>query len=145
MEAAEAWAAAGARYEHALALAEADDPQHLLTALELTQELGASPLTRFIRRHLRELGIVHVPRGPSQASRRNPAGLTARQFEVLGLVGEGLTNAEIALQLVVSVRTVETHVATAMDKLGVHTRREAAQLVARPHGTSWQPRQRRSP
>jgi DNA-binding NarL/FixJ family response regulator len=73
----------------------------------------------------RELGL-RVPHGPRKTTRENPAGLTARQIEVLALVAEGLTNAEIAERLIVSQRTAEHHVAAVMTKLGAKTRREAA-------------------
>ena len=66
---------------------------------------------------LRELGL-RVPAGPREATRANPAGLTARQLEVLALLGDGLTNAEIAERLVVSPRTAEHHVAAVLTKLG---------------------------
>jgi DNA-binding NarL/FixJ family response regulator len=56
----------------------------------------------------------------------NPAGLTDRQMEVLMLLAEGLTNAEIADRLVVSVRTVDHHVSAVLQKLGVTSRQEAA-------------------
>ena len=56
----------------------------------------------------------------------NPAGLTPRQLAVLELLREGMTNAEIADRLVVSVRTVDHHVAAVLGKLGVRSRREAA-------------------
>jgi len=69
---------------------------------------------------------ARVPRGPRTATRANPARLTDRQLAVLGLVSEGKTNAEIADRLVVSVRTVDHHVAAVLDKLGVRSRREAA-------------------
>ncbi|MFI6679654.1 AAA family ATPase [Kribbella sp. NPDC050470] len=128
--AAEFFAAQRARYEQALALIESADPRHLLSALDILQRLGTPPLARIVRRRLRELGVAHMPRGHSRATHQNPAGLTERQVEVIGLVGEGLTNAEIAARLVVSVRTVETHIAVAMDKLGVRTRREAARRAA---------------
>jgi DNA-binding NarL/FixJ family response regulator len=78
---------------------------------------------------LRELGI-RVPSGPREATRANPAGLTARQAEVLALLGEGLTNAEIAERLVVSPRTAEHHVAAVLTKLGASSRREAARLAS---------------
>jgi DNA-binding CsgD family transcriptional regulator/energy-coupling factor transporter ATP-binding protein EcfA2 len=129
-DAAELWRAAGAPYEHALALTESDDPAHLLVALETLYQLEARPLARIVRRRLRELGVTHVPRGPAEATRVNPAGLTKRQAEVLRLMCDGLTNAEIAGQLVLSVRTVETHVAAVLDKLGVHTRRGAVARAA---------------
>ena len=78
-----------------------------------------------MRERLRELG-ASVPRGPRAATRANPAGLTARQLAVLELLREGLTNAEIAERLVLSVRTVDHHVAAILSKLGVSSRREAA-------------------
>jgi predicted ATPase/class 3 adenylate cyclase/DNA-binding CsgD family transcriptional regulator len=54
-------------------------------------------------------------------------GVTAREAEVLAAVGERLTNAEIASRLYVSTRTVETHVASLLRKLGVANRRELAE------------------
>jgi DNA-binding NarL/FixJ family response regulator len=75
---------------------------------------------------MRGLGL-RVPPGPRRTTRANPAGLTARQLEVLTLIAEGLTNAEIAERLVVSPRTAEHHVAAVLTKLGATTRRDAAQ------------------
>ncbi|HVU79110.1 MAG TPA: helix-turn-helix transcriptional regulator, partial [Gaiellaceae bacterium] len=71
-----------------------------------------------------------VPRGPRETTRGNPAGLTARQLEVLALVADGQTNAEIADELVVSLRTVEHHVAAVLAKLNVDTRREAGRRAS---------------
>jgi DNA-binding NarL/FixJ family response regulator len=79
-----------------------------------------------VRARLRTLGVTSVPRGPAAMTRRNPAGLTGRQVEVLRLLSQHLTNAEIAERLVVSVRTVDNHVAAVLAKLGTHNRREAA-------------------
>nr|MDQ6944007.1 helix-turn-helix transcriptional regulator [Candidatus Eremiobacteraeota bacterium] len=57
--------------------------------------------------------------------------LTAREQEILELLAAGLTNREIAQRLVVSARTVETHVARVTGKLGVNSRaRAVARAVA---------------
>jgi len=129
-EAAAFWEAAGCPYEHAAALAESPEPDDLLTSLGILDELGATPLATLIRGRLRALGTTRIPRGPRGETRVNPAGLTARQVEVLRLLGMGYTNAEIASQLVVSVRTVDSHVAAVLAKLGAATRREAAASAA---------------
>ena len=68
-----------------------------------------------------------MPRGPMARTRGNPSGLTDRQLAVLALVAEGLTNAEIADRLVLSRRTVDTHVAAVLAKLDVRSRRDAAE------------------
>ena len=129
-EAAAAWQAAGCPYEYAAALAESPDPADLLTALRALDALGAGPLARRVRTRLREAGVARVPRGPSRVARHNPVGLTQRQMEVLQLLGQSLTNAEIAQRLVLSVRTVDAHVAAVLAKLGLHSRREAAARAA---------------
>jgi DNA-binding CsgD family transcriptional regulator len=53
------------------------------------------------------------------------AGLSARELEVLQMLAEGIRSREIAEQLVLSVRTVERHLASAYRKLGVHSRIDA--------------------
>ena len=58
------------------------------------------------------------------------AGVSAREAEVLTLVGEHRSNAEIGAQLFISVRTVETHVSSLLRKLGVRDRRALADLAA---------------
>ena len=83
-------------------------------------------------RRLRDLGVTRIPRGPRAFTREHPAGLTERQVDVLHLLGEGLTNAEIAARLVLSIRTVDHHVSAILTKLGVASRREAARLARRP-------------
>ena len=95
-------------------------------ALHVLEDLGAVPAARHVRNRLRALGMTRVPRRRSATTRANPAGLTDRQLDVHALLAEGLTNAEIAERLVLSVRTVDSHVAAVLDKLGVRTRREAA-------------------
>jgi DNA-binding NarL/FixJ family response regulator len=103
----------------------AGDEESLLEAIGIAHGLGAAPLARRVARQLRAQGL-RVPRGPRESTRANEAGLTSRQLEVLSLLGEGLTNAEIADRLVVSPRTAEHHVAAVLQKLGAPSRREAA-------------------
>jgi DNA-binding CsgD family transcriptional regulator/tetratricopeptide (TPR) repeat protein len=124
-EAAASWEQAGCAYEHALALSFADSATDILPALSILDGLGAAPLAARVRAKLRDLGVSRVPRGPTPSTRDNPAGLTDRQVQVLGLLARGLTNAEIAARLVVSVRTVDSHVAAVLDKLEAGSRREA--------------------
>ncbi len=127
--AADAFGEVGWTYDRALMLSLLDDEESLVEAIEIARALGAEPLTRRLAGRMRDLGI-RVPQGPRSATRANPAGLTARQLEVLALLGEGLTNAEIAERLVVSPRTAEHHVAAVLTKLGATTRREAAQRAS---------------
>jgi DNA-binding CsgD family transcriptional regulator len=124
--AARRWEQLGCPFERAAALADADDEEALLAAMELADNLGAVPLADRVRRRLRGRGIKGVPRGPQPATRANPAGLTARQLDVLELIHEGLTDAEIAQRLVLSVKTVNHHVAAILAKLGADNRRDAA-------------------
>jgi two-component system, NarL family, nitrate/nitrite response regulator NarL len=57
--------------------------------------------------------------------------LTTRQLEIVRLIGEGLSNKEIARRLCIELSTVKNHVHSALEKLGTHRRAEAAALVRR--------------
>ena len=127
--AADAFGVAGWTYDRALMLSLLDDEAALTEAIATARELGAVPLTRRVSRRMRELGMS-VPHGRRESTRANPAGLTARQLEVLELIAAGLTNAEIADRLVVSPRTAEHHVAAVLMKLGAATRQDAARRAA---------------
>jgi DNA-binding NarL/FixJ family response regulator len=71
-------------------------------------------------------------------------GLTPRQVEVLRLLSEGLTNADIAAELVISRRTVDHHVSAVLARLGAANRVEAASL-ARARGFTTQDGQATGP
>jgi DNA-binding CsgD family transcriptional regulator/tetratricopeptide (TPR) repeat protein len=126
-EAAARWELLGCPYERALALSEGDEEGALLEALDIVDEMGADETALLFRRQLRERGVRSVPRGRTATTRANPAGLTERQVDVLNLIVDGLTNAEIADRLVVSIRTVDHHVSAILHKLDVSSRQEAAE------------------
>ena len=119
------WRDHGCPYEAARALAESEDSSAVATALAEFERLGATPAEKLTRERLRALGAP-VPRGPRRATRANPGGLTARELEVLRLLAQGLRNAEIADNLVISRKTADHHVSAILGKLGVRTRVEAA-------------------
>ena len=124
-DAAGAFQAIGWEYDRALMLCRADDEGALVEGLEIARTLGAKPLIGYITNRMRELDLT-VPQGRRRTTRQNPAGLTARQLDVLALLTQGLTNAEIADKLFLSTRTAEHHVAAVLSKLGAASRQEAA-------------------
>ena len=117
-DAADLFDAAGARYDAALALL---DLASFLRSVGREQAAGKCE-TR-ARLALRELG-ARVPES-------RPGGLSPRETEVLRLVARGLSNDDIARRLVLSVRTVERHVANVYVKIGASGR------TARAIATSW--------
>ncbi|MBM7783370.1 response regulator [Tenggerimyces flavus] len=98
-------------------------PAELLRAIRLVAEGGAL-LSPSITRKLVAEFVSQSPRSPKPHPQLNT--LTDREREVLALVGEGLSNDEIAERLVVSPATARTHVSRAMIKLSA---RDRAQLV----------------
>jgi DNA-binding NarL/FixJ family response regulator len=95
-------------------------------ALSVFQDLGADRDADAAAALLRELGVRAARTGPKNVGR-----LTRREQEVLTLLGEGLSNPEIAGRLFLSRKTVEHHVARILSKLGLRGRAEAAALAAR--------------
>ena len=130
-DAADAWAALECPYESARALLESDELSDVEQAHDTFDRLGAAPAAALAKRRLRHLGARQIPRGRRASTRANPAGLTARELEVLQLVTAGLPNGEIAARLFLSQRTVDHHVSAVLAKLGVESRRGAAEAAAR--------------
>jgi DNA-binding CsgD family transcriptional regulator len=124
------WAARGATYLRAEALSAGDRPA-ATEALRILDDLGATRAAGHVRAQLRERGFTRIPRGPRRTTASHAAGLTLRQADVLALVTEGLTNAEIAGHLTLSQKTVDHHISALLRKLGVANRRQAAALARR--------------
>jgi DNA-binding CsgD family transcriptional regulator len=95
-------------------------------ALTVFDRLGASRDADEAAALLRRLGAKVARAGP-----RGFGTLTKREREVLGLLGEGLSNPAIAERLFLSRRTVEHHVANVLSKLGLSGRAEAAAYAVR--------------
>src|SRR5438067_1739506 len=69
----------------------------------------------------------------AKSSSTQPDGLTAREVEVLRLVAQGLTDAQVAEQLVISPRTVNTHLTAIYGKIGVSSRSTATRYAIEHH------------
>lgn len=67
----------------------------------------------------------------NRSTRRHPAGLARRQVDVLELVAQGRTNAQVAEALHLSPKTVDHHVSAVLGKLGASSRTEAAVISER--------------
>lgn len=101
-------------------------PEELLAALQAVAAGGSYLGSRIAGAILGRPG--EAGEGPDL-----PEPLTGREREVLALIGRGLGNREIAARLVVSEKTVKTHVANILQKLQVKSRTQAA-LYAAEHG-----------
>ena len=126
-EAAALWHSLGMPYERALTLAEGSEEAQR-EALGILDALGAAPLAAIVRRRLRDRGARGIPRGPNETTRANPAGLTSREIEVLALLAQGCSNAQLARRLHRSTRTIDHHVSSILEKLGARSRTEAVAM-----------------
>jgi DNA-binding CsgD family transcriptional regulator/tetratricopeptide (TPR) repeat protein len=98
--------------------------------LDLLGPLDVPAVRHAVLRDRRARGLP-VPRGPRAARRASPAGLTARETEVLELLADGLTYAEVAERLVLSEKTVGHHVSAVLRKLQEPTRSRAVAAAQR--------------
>jgi DNA-binding CsgD family transcriptional regulator/tetratricopeptide (TPR) repeat protein len=94
-------------------------------ALESFERLGAGREADEAAALVRELG------GPKRTGPKDLGLLTAREVEVLRLLGEGLSNAEIAARLFISTKTAGNHVSNLLAKLRLRSRQEAAAYAVR--------------
>ena len=102
--------------------------QAFSTARACIEDLAANVPEEQLQEHFLSQATALLPQKrqltPGRAARQAYGGLTAREREVAALIAQGQVNREIAEALVVSERTVESHVANIMFKLGVHSRRQ---------------------
>jgi DNA-binding NarL/FixJ family response regulator len=98
-------------------------PDDLLAGIRVIAGGEALLSPRITRRLIEE--FAHRPE-PSAASKAPIEGLTERELEVLAMVAKGLSNAEIAVELIMSPATAKTHVSRLLTKLGA---RDRTQLV----------------
>jgi DNA-binding CsgD family transcriptional regulator len=124
------WEGIGSPYEQALALYDSGEEEGMRDAITILDRLGANAAINVVRAEMRRRGFTSIPRGSRHATRADKFGLTPRQREVLQLMSEGLTNADIGSKLFLSERTVDHHVGAVLAKLGVDSRREAVRLAA---------------
>jgi DNA-binding CsgD family transcriptional regulator len=104
---------------------------HLTSAYRMARKLGARPLAQFVAQSIQELGKTGSERlGRREKVRFRSRELTRRQREILQLVAQGQTSAEIARQLLLSPRTVEMHVGHILAALDSRSRSEAVLRAA---------------
>lgn len=106
----------------------------LTEAATIAAELKAAPLATDVRA-LAERARIALPAVTPEPATEDPHGLTAREAEVLALVGSGRTNAEIAAELFISVKTASVHVSNILRKLGLKSRIQAAAVAHRRAAT----------
>jgi len=125
------------QWQHAAALtiagaAGAEATAATRAAHQIAIRLGAEPVRREVellaqRARLDLIGLEP----PERTGTPSPLGLTAREDEVLQLLGRGYTNRQIAAELTISVKTASVHVSNILRKLGMSHRLEAAAIAQR--------------
>jgi DNA-binding NarL/FixJ family response regulator len=88
------------------------------------------------RRYVDPLAAARMPELPKRPTRGGPAMLSPREREILSMLAEGFSGAEIATRLFLSSETVRTHVRNAVQKLGCRTRTQAVALLISQSGAA---------
>jgi DNA-binding CsgD family transcriptional regulator/tetratricopeptide (TPR) repeat protein len=130
-EAAAEWERLGSFFDAAMALVFSPVEADVRAAHERFVAMDATASVSRARKRLKDIGARVVPSGPRSTTKEHPAGLTRREGEILELIVQGLTNAEMAEQLYLSERTVEHHVSAVLGKLGVSSRSAARREATR--------------
>src|SRR5260370_20139002 len=108
----------------------AEARQAFAAARTLIEELAATSADKPLRDNFLQLAMAMLPHSgplsPKQAAKQAFGGLTAREREIAALIAHGKFNREIADVLVLSERTIETHVSNIMFKLSLTSRRQIA-------------------
>lgn len=99
-----------------------DDLVHAVRVVAAGESLLAPSVTR---RLISDLTSTRPATAPGVSASERLSALTTREREILTLLGRGLSNAEIAAELVVSEHTVKTHVSKVLSKLGLRDRVQA--------------------
>jgi len=99
-------------------------------AVEIYASLGAAADAARLQAMFRAHGIRRGPRSKHRQAHSGWDSLTPAETKIASLVGEGLSNPEIAARLMLSRRTVATHVSHILKKLGVHSRTDIAREAA---------------
>jgi DNA-binding NarL/FixJ family response regulator len=101
----------------------------------LSKPLDAGELLARVKRSLRRAAPTSAngngTRTGNGHARSSTSGLSPREREILGLLAEGRTQGQIATELVISSKTVATHIQHILSKLGVHTRAQAVAVAFR--------------
>jgi len=129
-QAAAAWAELGCPLWQAYAMGLAPAVSAAQQGVGILEALGATASIEAILRTRRERGLL-LPRRPRAATRERVGQLTTREFDILLLLADGLSTAELADRLVLSPRTVEHHVSAVLRKLGEPTRARAVAAARR--------------
>lgn len=124
LAAADEWQRLGCPLWTALALSASPGLTAARREVDIVDTLGAVAVRQAMLAERHSRGLP-VPRGPRPASSTNPSQLTAREMEVLGLLIDGLSNAQIAARMFLSGKTLGHHVSAVLRKLGEPTRSRA--------------------